>query len=116
MTEVLKDAADYAVVDGSGNVFADLNLPSSPEDMLKIEISRAIADTLRRRGLTQADAARIVGTDQAKISHLLRGRLKTFSTDRLIRYLVALGYDVDMRLCENHKGQPGRVSVSRVAA
>jgi predicted XRE-type DNA-binding protein len=113
MTEVLDDTAEHAVVDSSGNVFADLGLPSSTEDMLKVEISRAIADTLRQRGLTQNEAARLVGTDQAKISQILRGRLKSISAERLLKFLMALGYNVDMRLSDSADGEPGKVTVVR---
>jgi predicted XRE-type DNA-binding protein len=115
MTEVLDDAADDAVIDSSGNVFADLGLPSSEEDMLKIEISRAIAATLRLNKMTQWEAAKLVGADQAKISAILKGRLKGFSTTRLMAYLLALGLNIDIRLSKNASGQPGRVRVSQAA-
>jgi predicted XRE-type DNA-binding protein len=115
MTEVLNDAANDAVFASCGNVFADLGLPSSPEDMLKIEISRAIAHTLRKRKLTQAAAAEIIGTDQAKVSALLKGRLKDFSADRLIKFLMALGMDVDIRLSGTAGGKQGRIRVSQAA-
>lgn len=115
MTDVLNDAANDAVFDGSGNVFADLNLPSSPEDMLKVEISRAIAATIRRRQLTQAEAAEIIGADQAKVSAMLRGRLKDFSANRLMNYLLLLGINVDIRLSCGAAGKPGKVKVSQAA-
>ena len=115
MTDVLDDAAQTAVIDSSGNVFADLGLPSSSEDMLKVEISRAIANAIRRRKLTQEQAAIIVETDQAKISAILRGRLKTFSVERLVRFLLALGTDMDIRVSKAQKERPGRLSFVEAA-
>lgn len=115
MTDVLNDAANDAVFDSSGNVFADLDLPSSPEDMIKVEISRAIAAAIRRKGLTQVQAAEIIGADQAKVSALLRGRLKEFSSQRLMNYLLRLGIDVDIRLSRGRSGKQGKVSVSQAA-
>lgn len=115
MTEALNDAVDNAVFDSSGSVFADLNLPSSEEDMLKIEISRAIAGTIRRRKLTQSEAAALLSIDQGKISMILRGRLKGFSVSRLINFLVLLGRNVDIRISGTTSDKPGRVKVSQAA-
>jgi predicted XRE-type DNA-binding protein len=115
MANDLEKSADEMIFDSSGNVFADLNLPHSEEDMLKIEISRAIAATVRRRKLTQTEAAKLIGTDQAKLSALLRGRLKDFSVDRLIRYLLLLGRNIDIRISGSNIGRPGRVKVSQAA-
>jgi predicted XRE-type DNA-binding protein len=114
MTDEHDNAANDAVFESSGNVFADLNLPYSEEDMLKIEISRAIAATVRRRKLTQAEAASLIGTDQAKLSALLRGRLKDFSVDRLIRYLLLLGRNIDIRISGTSPGR-GKLKVSQAA-
>ena len=78
-----RESGKPTVTDSSGNVFADLNLPSTEEDMLKVQIARAISNTIEKRGLTQSDAAAKLGTDQAKISAITRGRLKEFKIDRL---------------------------------
>jgi len=83
--------------------------------MLKIEISRKIAEKIRNTKLTQSAAAEIIGADQAKVSALLRGRLKGFSTERLIGYLVLLGLNVDIRLSDGEPGQHGRVKISSAA-
>ena len=114
MTKELENAANEAVFDSTGNVFADLNLPHSEEDMLKMEISRAIAATVSKRKLTQTEAAAIIGTDQAKLSALLHGRLKDFSVDRLLKYLVLLGRNIDIRISGANAGR-GRVKVSQAA-
>ena len=80
----------------SGNVFADIGLPDADEALAKAELARQIGDIIARRRLTQAAAARLLGVDQPKVSALLCGRLSGFSTERLIRFLNALGRDVSI--------------------
>jgi len=103
------------VVRSSGNVFADLGLPSGDEDMLKVKIAMAISAAIEKKKLTQVEAAKIVKADQAKISALLRGRLKGFSVERLIQYLILLGRDIDVRISGNHKTR-GQITVKISAA
>jgi predicted XRE-type DNA-binding protein len=100
------------VIDSTGNVFADLELPATDEDMLKVAIARVITNVLRKRELTQVQAAEIIGIDQSKVSALLRGRLKGFSVERLIKFLTLLGKDVDIRISGRFKNQPGRIKVA----
>lgn len=107
---------DVQVLDSTGNVFADLGLPSSQEDMLKVNIARAITATIRKRDLTQTAAAAIMGVDQAKVSALLRGRLNGFSVERLVIFLVKLGRDVNITISREHSNREGKVSVKAAAA
>jgi predicted XRE-type DNA-binding protein len=46
--------------------------------------------------MTQAAAAEVLQIDQPKVSALVRGRLAGFSLDRLVRFLVLLGSDVEI--------------------
>ena len=99
------------VIRSSGNVFADLGLPSAPEDMLKAEMLRAIAGTINKRNLTQAAAGEIIGVDQAKVSALLRGQLTGFSVERLLLFLMKLGHDVNIAISGGHPDQEGKIRV-----
>jgi len=102
-----------AVTRSSGNVFADLGLPNPDEAMTKARIAHEVCELIRREGLNQAAAASRLGVDQPKVSALMRGRLQGFSTDRLLRFLNALGQDVDIVI---HPARPGRRSAQiRVA-
>jgi len=87
-----KRELDYTV--SSGNVFADLGLPNPEELLAKAELAHKITVLIRKRGLTQAQAAKLLGVDQPKISYLIRGRLTGFSIERLIRFLLLLGQDI----------------------
>ena len=85
---------DYVV--GSGNVFGDLGYPRPEETAAKAELAHKITKIIERRRLTQAEAAELLQVDQPKISALKRGRLSGFSLDRLVRFLVLLGSDVQI--------------------
>jgi predicted XRE-type DNA-binding protein len=104
------------VREGSGNVFADLHVPDSNEAFAKAEIAVQIASAIERRGLTQVAAAAKLGVDQADVSDLVRGKLGGFSTDRLIRFLNALGQDVDIVIHTSpHARRPGDIRVLKLA-
>lgn len=84
------------VTRGSGNVYADLGFANPEEELAKAQLAMMIDDAIRKRRLTQQAAAKLMGIDQPKVSHILRGRLGGFSTQRLIDFLTALGRDVDI--------------------
>jgi predicted XRE-type DNA-binding protein len=104
-----------AVIESSGNVFADLGLPASDEDMIKVKIALAIARTLEKQDLTQAEAARRMKIDQPNVSRLMRGRLDGFSVGRLFYFLSLLGRDVDINISGRHRNRPGRIRVNAAA-
>jgi predicted XRE-type DNA-binding protein len=85
---------DFRIEEGSGNVFADLDLPYADERLTKADLAMQITDAIRSRKLTQMKAAALLSIDQPKVSRLLRGQLSDFSTDRLIQFLTRLGRDV----------------------
>ncbi len=80
----------------TGNVFADLGLADAGEHLIKAGLVIRIDRTIRRRKLTQAAAAKLMGIDQPKISAMLAGRFRGYSVERLMRFLVALGHDVEI--------------------
>ena len=80
----------------TGNVFADLGLADAGEHLIKAGLVVQIDRTIRQRKLTQAAAAQIIGIDQPKISAMLAGRFRGYSVERLMRFLVALGHDVEI--------------------
>ena len=76
---------------GSGNVFADLRLPDADAHLLKAQLVTRIDDVVRRRGLKQAEAAKLLALSQPDVSRLLRGSFREYSMERLLRLLTALG-------------------------
>ncbi len=81
------------VTRSSGNVFRDLGFGSEEAQHLLIrsELMLKIEKLLKARGLTQAEAARIMGVSQPRVSDLLRGKVALFSADSLIDMLGRLG-------------------------
>jgi predicted XRE-type DNA-binding protein len=80
----------------SGKVLADLGLPNSDELLVKSDLARKIANAMKARKMTQADAAHLLGIDQPKVSALIRGKLTGFSLERLFRYLNAFDSDIEI--------------------
>ncbi len=87
---------EIAVEESSGNVFADLGYPNPQDALAKSRLAQRIAELLEEQHLTQVEAATLLGIDQPKVSKLLRGQLREFSTDRLFRFLNALNQDVEI--------------------
>ena len=86
------------IIKSSGNVFADLGLPNPEERLAKAELARQIAHLIKKKKLTQVQAAKLLDIDQPKISALLKGKLAGFSMDRLFKFLIALDQDIDIRI------------------
>jgi predicted XRE-type DNA-binding protein len=79
-----------------GNIFADIGLPNAEEHLVKAKLVLRIDRILRQRGLKQVDAARVMGITQPDVWRLLRGDFRQVSVERLLRFLVALGQDVEI--------------------
>jgi predicted XRE-type DNA-binding protein len=88
-----------------GNVFADLNLPEADDLLAKAELMTKIIAEIQRRRLTQAQAASLLGIDQPKISALKQGKLAGFSIERLMRFLLLLGRDVEISIRNKPKSR-----------
>ncbi|HEV8634380.1 MAG TPA: helix-turn-helix transcriptional regulator [Chloroflexota bacterium] len=108
----MREQTDIAVTPSGGNVFADLGSPDAEDRLVKAELARQIAKVIRERGLTQTAAARVLGTDQPKISALVTGQLAGFSLERLAHFLTLLGKDVQIVVREKPAERPaGRLTV-----
>lgn len=79
---------------GSGNVFADLELPNPEERLAKAELALQINRLIKQKKLTQVEAAKLLDIDQPKISALSQGKLSGFSLERLFKFLNLLGQEV----------------------
>lgn len=90
--------------EGSTNVFADLQMVDAEIKLAKAGLVLKINQLLKEKGLKQAEAAKLLGIDQSKISLLNRGRLSAFSFERLIKYLRILKQNVDI-VIKARKGQ-----------
>ena len=80
----------------SGNVFADMGYSNPEEALVKSRLAQRIAELIKEQNLTQMQAAALLRIDQPKISRLIRGQLREFSTERLFRFLNALNQDIEI--------------------
>lgn len=100
------------IVRGTGNVFADLGYPDAAERQAKLRLAYALNQVLDQRKLTQAEAARVLGVGQPKVSALRRYKLAGFSVERLMTLLTALDQDVEIVIRQKPRSRRGgRISV-----
>jgi len=100
----------FVVNSSSRNVFADLGLPHPQEELLQARLTLQIYRLLKARGLKQTEAGKILGIKQPHVSALMRNRSGTFSVERLMEFLTALGQDVEITVRPARK-QHGEMSV-----
>lgn len=95
----------------SGNVFAGLGFPHPEREHLKAKLALEIYRLIGSRGLTQSEAGKILGIQQPHVSALMRNRSGTFSVERLMDFLTALGQDVEIGI-RPARGRQGEISVA----
>ncbi len=98
------------VKESRGNIFGDLGFANPEREELKARLTLQIYRLIKERGLTQAQAGEVLGIKQPHVSSLMRGQSGTFSVERLMDFLVALGQDVQITVRPTRK-QRGEVSV-----
>jgi predicted XRE-type DNA-binding protein len=98
----------------SGNVFSDLGVKDPEEALVKARLAHVISDAIKVRGLTQVEAAELLGIDQPKISRLVRGQLAGFSIDRLFRFVTLLGSNIEITIVEpvRKKRRAGHMTIA----
>jgi len=103
------------VVSGSGNIFADLGLEDADEDLAKVELAAKIRQRVKAKGLTQTQAAQVLGTDQGRVSDVMTGKIGGMTYDRLLRFLKLLECNVRIIVEEpNEDHSQGRVFVGSI--
>jgi predicted XRE-type DNA-binding protein len=60
----------------------------------------ALKDHIARTGLSQSQAAKLVGVPQLRISDLMRGKIGLFGLDTLVNMIGATGLHVEMRISD----------------
>src|SRR6266511_3013971 len=74
--------------------------PDAEEMSVKSQLTHVIQREIEKRDITQAEAGKIMGIDQSDVSRLLKGRLRTFSIERLFQFLNRLGYTVELKVVQ----------------
>ena len=103
---------DAAIVRGTKNVFADLGYPYAAERQAKLRLACALNQVLEQRNLSQAEAAKVLGVTQPKVSALRHYKLAGFSVERLMNLLTALDQDIEIVIRRKPRSRrAGRISV-----
>ena len=79
-----------------GNVFADLGFDKETAANLRIRADFMIElpDVIKRKAVTQAQAAELFRISQPRISDLVRGKIALFTIDMLVNMLARAGKKV----------------------
>ena len=65
---------------------------------LRSKLMMALQEHLTRNGLSQAEAAKLLGVTQPRVSDLMRGKINLFGLDALVNMATAAGLQVEMRV------------------
>lgn len=63
---------------------------------LRAQLMMEVSEYVKQSGLTQAEAAKRLGTTQPRLNDLLKGRIEKCTVDRLVNMLAAVGYKVNL--------------------
>jgi len=100
------------IIESSGNVFADLDLPRPEEIQAKAVLAYQINQIIEKRNLNQKKAGEILGISRSEMSALVCGRLSEFSYEHLIQCLNLLDCDIKIEIRQkSNPMQPARVTV-----
>ena len=100
-----------AAKDRTRNVWLQLGFPDAEEHYLKAELVLRLDKAIRALRLTQRAAARRVGATQPELSKILRGKFSEASLERLMRFLTALGYQIEIKIGQGTRKKAGNVTV-----
>jgi predicted XRE-type DNA-binding protein len=92
--KTVPEKIEYEV--SSGNLFRDFGFSNPEERNAKSDLALIISSTIKHRDLTQTEAAELMGTDQSKVSKIVKGLLSEFTIERLMNYMVLLGIDIEI--------------------
>jgi predicted XRE-type DNA-binding protein len=100
-----------AAKDPTRNVWLALGFPDAEEHYLKVELVLRLDKAVKALGLTQRVAAQRIGTTQPELSKILGGKFTEVSLERLMRFLMALGYHIEIKIGAGRGGEAGEVTV-----
>lgn len=73
--------------------------PEAAENMkLRSSLMIALKDRIAQKELTQAQAAKLLGITQPRVSDLMRGKINLFGLDTLVNMATRAGLKVELRV------------------
>jgi predicted XRE-type DNA-binding protein len=70
---------------------------------LRCQLMFALEQHIKRHNMTQAQAAKLFGVTQPRISDLMRGKMDRFGIDMLVNMAATAGMKIELRI---HEGTP----------
>src|SRR6266566_7551077 len=101
-----KMSEEIEIYEGSGNVYADLELEDADELLTRSQIGFLVFKILENRKLKQREIASVLGIAQPDVSHLMNGHFSRFTTDKLLDFLKRLDQKVTIEVSRHHRGEP----------
>ncbi|MBF0143413.1 MAG: XRE family transcriptional regulator [Magnetococcales bacterium] len=88
------------ITESCGNIFLDLGFPPEEAALLamRADLMTRLSDLIDAKGLTQVEAAKILGVSQSRVSDLVCGKWERFSLDTLVTLALRAGMQVEMNL------------------
>jgi predicted XRE-type DNA-binding protein len=77
--------------------------------VVRTDLRGILARVMAYTGLSQTRTAKLCSTDQPTLSKVLSGRSDIASTDQLLRWLVQLGCDVEIKVRTPSEAGPGSI-------
>ena len=74
---------------------------------LRSVLMMALKNHLARSGMSQAEAAKLFGVTQPRVSDLMRGKINLFALDALVNMATTAGLQVEMRIRDASPSQQG---------
>lgn len=76
--------------------------PEEAENMkLRSVLMTALKNHLTRTEMSQAEAAKLLGVTQPRVSDLMRGKINLFALDALVNMAAAAGLHLELRVTES---------------
>lgn len=90
------------ITPANGNIYEELGFaPGEARNLLlRSKLMLGAKRFIETRGLTQAEAAELMGTSQPRISDLMRGQINQFTIDSLVNMLATAGVAVELEIGE----------------
>jgi predicted XRE-type DNA-binding protein len=88
------------IIETSGNIFEDLDLEPAEAAILQMraKLMNDLREYVQSSGMTQTEAAEILGVTQSRVSDLMRGKWEKFSLEMLITLESRAGRQVTLEL------------------
>ncbi len=97
-----KTVTGMAFLEGTDNIYRDLGFPEAEAVNLlaRAKLMMTIEKTIKEKGLTQSEAAKLLGVSQPRLSDLYNGKLEKFTIDMLVKWLSKLGRHVTIDVAD----------------